>query len=62
MVTILIIVLVIILLGGLGGPAVNPNWRLGYGTGYGGMGVVGLILIILLILILVGRVPYSYPW
>ena len=52
---ILVIILIIILLGGVGGPYVNPNWQYGYGGGHYGMGIVGIVLVILLILILLGR-------
>jgi hypothetical protein len=51
---VVLIVLVLILVGGLGGPYVGMPWRTGYGVGYGGMGVVGLILIVVLILLLTG--------
>jgi hypothetical protein len=52
--TILLIVLVIILLGGLGGPYVNPGWRPGYGAGWYGNGLIGLVLLILVVWLLVG--------
>ena len=51
--TILVIILVIVLLGGLGGPW--NGTRPFYGTGYYGGGGLGLVLVILLILVLVGR-------
>jgi hypothetical protein len=50
---VLLIVLIVILLGGLGGP-----WNTAgpfYGTGYYGGGGLGLILVIVLILVLLGR-------
>ena len=52
---ILVIILIIILLGGIGGPYVNPNWQYGYGSGHYGMGIIGIVLVVLLILILLGR-------
>jgi hypothetical protein len=52
--TILLIILIIFLFGGLGGPW-NSNGPF-YGAGYGwGGGGIGLILIIVLILVLSGR-------
>jgi hypothetical protein len=48
--TILIIILVLALIGGL------PAWPYSAGWGYGPSGGVGLILIILIILIVIGRV------
>lgn len=48
--TILIIILIILLVGGL------PTWPYSAGWGYGPSGALGLILIILLILVLLGRV------
>lgn len=51
---ILLIILVVVLLGGLGGP-----WNASapfYGAGYWGGGGIGLVLIIVLILVLVGRI------
>jgi hypothetical protein len=52
---VLVVLLVLILVGGLGGPYLGAPWASGYGVGYGGMGVVGVILIIVLILALTGR-------
>ena len=49
--TILLIILVLILLGGLGGPYVNPGWQPGYGMGWYGNG--GLILVIVLVIFLI---------
>jgi hypothetical protein len=53
--TILIIILVIFLLGGLGGPwnSGGPFYGYGYRNGGGGL---GLILVILIILVLIGRI------
>lgn len=52
--TVLVIVLVIVLLGGFGGPwnGAGPF----YGTGYYGGGGLGLIVVVLLILLLMGRI------
>jgi hypothetical protein len=55
--TILIVILILILLGGLGGPYVNPNWQHGYGAGWYGTGLIGLLLIIVLVLLIVGVLP-----
>jgi hypothetical protein len=51
---VVLIVLILILVGGVGGPYVNPGWRPGYGAGWYGNGLIGLILIIVLILIVTG--------
>ena len=55
---ILVGILVVILLGGLGAPYVNPGWQRGYGAGNAGIGVIGVILIVVLILVLSGRFSY----
>ena len=47
LVTILMVVLVLMLIGGL------PNW--GWGWGYGPSGVLGVVLAVILILFLMGR-------
>jgi uncharacterized protein DUF3309 len=52
--TVLVIILIIVLLGGLGGPWNNSGPF--YGTGYYGGGGLGLVLIVVLILVLLGRV------
>ena len=39
--TILIIILVIVLLGGVGGPYLNSGWQPGYGYGWYGNGCIG---------------------
>ena len=52
--TILLIILVVILLGGLGGPW-NSNGPF-YGTGVYGGGGLGLIVIVLVVLLLLGRI------
>jgi uncharacterized protein DUF3309 len=50
---IVIVILIIVLLGGVGGPYVNPNWQHGYGYGNRGIGIIGVILIVLVIIWLV---------
>ena len=47
---ILIVILIIILIGGVGGPYVGAPWQYGFGYNHGGIGVIGLLLIILLVL------------
>ena len=49
--TILLIILVIFLLGGVSG----RFGGYGYGFGHGGIGVIGVLIIILLVLVLTGR-------
>jgi hypothetical protein len=51
---ILVIVLIIVLLGGVGGPWVGRPDYYGYGFGHNGVGIVGVILIVLVILLLTG--------
>ena len=51
----LVIVLIVILLGGVGGPWVGRPDYYGYGYGHTGIGIVGVILIIVLIAALTGR-------
>ena len=53
---VLIVILILVLLGGVGGPYISPNWQYGYGGGHYGIGIVGVILIVILILVLMGRV------
>jgi len=48
--TILLIILILILLGGL------PTWNHSRNWGYGPSGGVGLILIVVLILVLLGKI------
>ena len=48
--TILLIILVLLLIGGL------PTWPHSRGWGYGPSGLIGTILIIFLVLVLIGRV------
>lgn len=52
--TVLVIILVIVLLGGLGGPW-NSNGPF-YGGGYPVGGGLGLVLVIVLILVLLGHI------
>jgi hypothetical protein len=53
---IVLVILVIILLGGVAGPRVNPSWQYGYGYGVPGIGGLGGVLVIFLILWLLGYV------
>ncbi len=48
--TILLVILILILLGGL------PTWNYSRNWGYGPSGGVGLILIVVLILVLLGKI------
>jgi hypothetical protein len=48
--TVLIILLILLLIGGL------PRWNYSRSWGYGPSGLIGTILVILIILILLGRV------
>jgi len=52
--TILLIILVLLLLGGL------PTWPHSREWGYGPSGLIGTILVIFLILVLIGRVPLGW--
>lgn len=52
--TILLIVLVLLLLGGL------PRWGYSRNWGYGPSGLIGTILVIYLILVLLGRVSIGF--
>ena len=54
---VLIVILILLLVGGLGGPYVNPGWRQGYGAGWYGNGIIGVLLIVVLVLLLVGVLP-----
>ncbi len=49
--TILLIVLILFLIGGL------PTWGYSREWGYGPVSIIGLILVIYLILVLLGRIP-----
>jgi hypothetical protein len=50
--TILLIILVLVLLGGVGRVGGSPF----YGTGYYGGGGLGLVIVILLVLVLMGQI------
>lgn len=52
--TILLILLILLLLGGL------PTWGYSKGWGYGPSGLIGTILVIYLILVLLGRVSIGF--
>lgn len=52
--TILLVVLLILLLGGL------PRWQYSKDWGYGPSGVLGLILVVVLVLMLLGRIPHGF--
>lgn len=52
---VLLIVLIIILLGGVGGPYVGAPWTYGYGYGHAPIGILGVLLIVLLIWVVMGR-------
>ncbi|MDP3560822.1 MAG: DUF3309 family protein [Legionellaceae bacterium] len=52
--TVLLIVLILILIGGL------PTWGYSRNWGYRPTGIIALVLVIYLILILIGRVPLGY--
>jgi len=49
--TVLLILLILMLVGGL------PRWGYSRGWGYGPSGIIGVILVIFLILVLLGNVP-----
>ena len=50
LVTVLLIVLIVVLIGGV------PAWPYSRGWGYGPSGLVAVILIVLLVLLLTGRI------
>ena len=52
--TVLVVLLILFLLGGIGGPYLHSGWQPGYGLGWYGNGGIGLVLIILILLILFG--------
>lgn len=49
--TILIVILILALLGGVGGPYVGAPWPHGYGAGVYGTGGLGLVLLIVIIIV-----------
>jgi hypothetical protein len=53
---VLLILLILILFGGIGGPYVGAPWTYGYGFGHGSIGLLGVLLIVLLVLLLLGRI------
>ncbi|HAT1864804.1 TPA: DUF3309 family protein [Legionella pneumophila] len=52
--TIILVLLILFLLGGL------PRWGYSRGWGYGPSGLIGLILVIYLVLVLIGRIPIGF--
>ncbi|RYX78513.1 DUF3309 domain-containing protein [bacterium] len=48
--TVLIVILILLLVGGL------PNWGYSSGWGYGPSGILGVVLVIVLVLALLGRI------
>lgn len=53
MITLLLIILIIIALGGGSWGSYNLHTR--YGPAYGGLGVIGLVVIVLLLVYILGR-------
>jgi hypothetical protein len=54
--TVIIVILVILLIGGLPTWGYSRGWRGGRGYGYAPSGVIGLILLIVIILLLTKRI------
>jgi hypothetical protein len=54
--TILLILLILLLIGGV------PAWPYSRNWGYGPSGVLGLLLVVLLVLILIERVPWGFHY
>ena len=54
--TLLLIILIILLIGGL------PTWPHSRQWGYGPGGVVGVLLVILLVLLIMGQVPWGWRY
>jgi len=52
--TILLLILILLLIGGL------PTWPYSRGWGYGPTGLVGLLLVIMLVLLLLNVVPWGF--
>ena len=50
MATVLVVILILLLVGGL------PNWGYSSGWGYGPSGILGVALVIVLVLALLGRI------
>jgi hypothetical protein len=53
--TLLIVLIVLLLIGGVGA---GPWWGHSRSWGYGPSGIIGLILVVIVILVLVGRAPF----
>ena len=51
---IIFIILILILLGGVGGPYLGASWGPGYGGGLPVNGGIGLLLVVLVVLALAG--------
>jgi len=56
MTTIVIVILIILLVGGLPSWGYNRRWRGGRGIGYAPSGLLGIILLIVIILLLLKRI------
>ncbi|HLM55340.1 MAG TPA: DUF3309 family protein [Pyrinomonadaceae bacterium] len=56
MTTVIIVILVLLLIGGLPTWGYSRGWRGGRGYGYAPSGVIGLILLIVIILLLTKRI------
>jgi len=54
--TILLIILILLLIGGI------PAWPHSRNWGYGPSGILGLLLVVLLVLILLDRVPWGFHY
>ena len=52
---VLVIILILILLGGIGGPYIGAPFTYGYGLGHGGIGIIGIVLLVLIVLLVMGR-------
>jgi hypothetical protein len=52
---VLVIILVVVLLGGVGGPYLGAPWQPGYGYGHSVNGLVVVVLIVVIILWAMGR-------
>jgi hypothetical protein len=52
---VLLVIVILLLFGGIGGPQLGAPWAHGYGYGNGGIGILGVVLIILVVLALIGR-------
>jgi hypothetical protein len=52
--TLLLIILILLLIGGL------PSWRYSRGWGYGPSGLLGVLLVVLVLLLVLERVPWGF--